>query len=236
MSLLAALFSSCEKKKDWCDPQNETPHCICEYAVTPTFLATLVPEKSLFSPVISHDVPATDRLLIVVRVNNDEEKSTTRIVNYMRTAEEFKQYAKRWNDLSYNRPYPAPNTTCALLEPITKLRCYEQSASGEWIDVSDKMIFRALTYLPYIRSGYNDAIVPQYPKGLDGRWVYPTNYVVRKPLLDVTVEEMTLLDTKSWSYVFELDPIPPYELTEKSVVKILIEDGRSQEILVNTHS
>lgn len=45
---------------------------------------------------------------------------------------------------------------------------------------------------------------------------------------------MTLLDFHSWGgHVFELDPIPPYQIKEDSEIKIYIETGgKHQEISV----
>lgn len=221
---------SCQKGKS---PQKEAkspqPYCICEYVVTPSFKAAIIPQKFLYPD----PEKSSDKSMIVIIGVDLKEGASSRIVNHARKGDtqEFLKYANRYNDVTYNRSYPAPNSTGALAEPISKIRCYELSSKKEFVDVSDKVIFRALTYLPYIKSGYNDEIVPRYKEPIGGHTIGLTQYLVNKPLLDVTIDEMTLLDYLSWSCVFELVPIPPYQLNEGSEIKIAIETGgKNQEI------
>lgn len=211
------------------DANSSQPYCICEYVVTPSFKASIISQKYLYPyPESSFD----EGMIVIVGVDL-KEGASSRIVNHARErdSQEFLKYATRYNDVSYNRSYPAPNTTGALAEPISKIKCYELSPTKEFVDISDKLIFRALTFLPYIKSGYNDEVVPQYEERIGGHIIRPTQYLVNKPLLEVTIDEMTLLDFHSWSYVFELVPIPPYQFNEQSEIKIAIEiEGKNQEI------
>lgn len=230
IALLSIGMLSCQKKeqeeKGFTSSQ---PYCICEYVVTPSFKALMTLQKFLYP----YPEKSTDESLMVLVKVDLREGTSSRIVNHTQKGEkeEFLIYAHRYQDLSYNRPYPAPNSTAALAEPISKIRCYELSSTQEAVDVSDKVTFRALTYLPYIKSGYNDEIVPQYKEPVGGHVIGRTEYLVNKPLSEVTIEETTLLDCNSWSYVFELVPIAPYEFKKDSELRITIEiGGRKQEI------
>ena len=222
--LLVSLFS-CEKSSPVKGSESPQPHYIQEYVERPEFKSAIwaVPSQT-------ESKTSTGQFIVVVKVNEDEG-ADTHVVNYKREPERFLPYAKRYNDLSYNRPIPAPNSNGALAEPLSKVQCYEISSTGELVDVSSKIVLRALTFLPYIKSGYKDRESVERPKP-DGMpmWYGPRDYLVNKPLPSLTMEDLTLLDYKSFSYLFELIPIAPYKFDKNSQIKVVIsENGRTHE-------
>ncbi len=171
---------------------SKQPHYIQQYVERPEFKSAIwaVPSQA-------ESKTSTGQFVVVVKVNEDEG-ADTHVVNYKREPERFLTYAKRYNDLSYNRPIPAPNSNGALAEPLSKVQCYEMSSTGELVDVSSKVVLRALTFLPYIKSGYKDRESVEMPKtdGMPSKYG-PRDYLVNKTLSSLTEEDLTLLDYQS---------------------------------------
>ena len=212
------LFISC-KEKELINPCFRSPWYIQEYAVTPEFVGGIFHEYS------QHD----DRNMKIAVDVDTREQATTRILNHIRHQDEFLPYARRYNDLSYNGCHPTPCGTMSLAEPLTKIRCYEATSSGEFMDVSDKLCFRALTFLPFIRSGYKYREQCEAPVGPHRFGIM--DYLVNKPLLSLSEEDLTLLDCKDWTYVFELVPIEPYRINKEGLYNVVIEEnGNRHEV------
>lgn len=220
-------FFSCKKNSAVRGLESPQPHYIQQYVERPEFKSAIweVPSQA-------ESKTSTGQFIVVVKIN-EEEGSDSHVVNYKREPERFLTYAKRYNDLSYNRPIPAPNCNGALAEPLSKVQCYEIASTGELVDVSSKVVLRALTFLPYIKNGYKDRESIEMPK-TDGmpRKFGPRDYLVNKPLSSLTMEDLTLLDYQSFSYLFELIPIAPYKFEKNSQIKVVIsENGKTQETI-----
>lgn len=226
LSVLVSFFS-CQKSSAVKGSESPQPHYIQQYVERPEFKSAIwaVPSQA-------ESKTSTGQFVVVVKVNEDEG-ADTHVVNYKREPERFLTYAKRYNDLSYNRPIPAPNSNGALAEPLSKVQCYEMSSTGELVDVSSKVVLRALTFLPYIKSGYKDRESVEMPKtdGMPSRYG-PRDYLVNKTLSSLTEEDLTLLDYQSFSYLFELIPIAPYKFEKNSQIKVVIsESGKTHETI-----
>ncbi len=204
-------------------------NCVCQYVVSPTFRARIID----YSPTTQDHSKVTSFIEVYV---DESEGLSTNILSATREEdkEDFLKYAKRYKDTTFNRRSIAPRHAWALGEPFTKIKCYELSSKEEMIEVTDKFIFRALTFLPYIKSGYNDELVPKYDSSLFRYPIYKERYLVNKPLVDLREDDMTLLDTNSWGFVFELEPIRPYQLSKNSKLKIVLEyAGNTQRIIAS---
>ena len=60
----------------------------------------------------------------------------------------------------------------------------------------------------------------------------PRDYLVNKTLSSLTVEDLTLLDYQSFSYLFELIPVAPYKFDKDSQIKVVIsENGKTHETI-----
>ena len=222
-SAVFALFS-CKKNAPIGEEESIQSHYIQEYVEHPQFTATIVQDNS------GELDEQKQSLKLIVGIDETADASS-HVVNYARDPKRFLVYANRYKDLSYNRPHPAPNTVGALAEPITKIRCYECSSSGEFVDVSKHLTLSALTHLPYINSGYTDRkeIEPSFA----GHSFGPTDYLVSKPILSLTEKDLTLLDYKSWGYLLEIRGIPPYQISKQIELKIIVEEnGKTHEFMV----
>lgn len=138
-------------------------------------------------------------------------------------SDKHEEYARRYQDTTYNRMMSTPFDTEALAEPLDSIRCYALSKDGSEVDISAQIKCLFCTYLPYIRSGYRDDLVPE---GVTGKLWW--RYEVYKPLKELTQEDLTLVDSHSG---FRLEAIPPYQFDSDVLVRVFSSADEVKEVV-----
>lgn len=143
------------------------------------------------------------------------------------TKQEHKVYAERYQDTSYNRNKATPNETYALAEPLDSIRCYTLSSSGAKTDISNQLKCRIESYLPYIRNGYQDKLVPTPVYWTIGGEAYE----IYKPLKELTQEDLTLIAIHN-NVCMLIESIAPYQFDSDVIVEIYSSsDDHPKEIM-----
>lgn len=142
---------------------------------------------------------------------------------FFSNAKKHEEYARRYQDTTYNRMMSTPVDTEALAEPLDSIRCYAIATDGSLVDISENIKCLSRTYLPYIRSGYRDDLVPS--EGVCGKlW---QEYEVYKPLKELTQEDLTLVVRGR----FRLEAIPPYQFDSDVLVRVFSSADEPKEVI-----
>lgn len=139
-------------------------------------------------------------------------------------SDKHEEYARRYQDTTYNRMMSTPFDTQALAEPLDSIRCYALFKDGSKVDISTNIKCLFCTFFPYIRSGYRDDLVPE--EGVTGKLWW--RYEVYKPLKELTREDLTLVDSHRG---FRLEAIPPYQFDSDVLVRVFSSTDETKEVV-----
>lgn len=171
----------------------------------------------------AHPKVADDVMRLHVTPSSDKAIYYSPLADKKELREKHEEYARRYQDTAFNRVVVPPPTS-ALAEPLDSIRCYALSTDGSMIDISESIKCLSGTYLPYIRSGDRDDLVPP-AVGILGK--LQNEYQVYKPLKELTKEDLTLVASGR----FWLETIPPYQFDSDVLVRVFSSADEPKEVI-----